>query len=435
LTIHRSIRSLMRTGERTEHKRRCYLPIGRFDEAARKARKLKSLLSGEENASAYLKLRSKRREFRQLRDEIAREKQEYNQAQDEIEDIKDRLASIKQETEQIKNELRTAEDPAEISEYEQRKERLQQERTRLREELRAKKEGKRAEKIVHKKMKKGAQQEIFQLEKERRAAHEQWTETGALPDFVIIGGKKCGTTFLYHLLGQHPLVEPAASKELHFFDALFDEGIEWYRQCFPAPRWEDGRRTITGEASPYMANRPAPERMAKVVPEARLIALLRNPVERTYSDYQMVTRKDREHKTFEEAIGLREPAEAGEARTVGKEGVNSEGEDANLDDDSEYLSRSRYAEHLLRWSEFFPREQMLVLKCEDFFDNPKQTLKVVLEFLGLPEWEPEPSKLENKRNAGRYEDDMDPTTRGRLEEYFEPHNRRLYDYLGKDFGW
>jgi hypothetical protein len=400
------------------------LPIGWFDEAARKARRLKALLSGEENASAYLKLRSKRHEFRQLRDEIASKKQESSQVQDEIEGIKDELASLKQEAKQIKSELRTAEDPAEIREYEERNERLQREMSRLRRELRAKREDKRAEKVVHKKMKKGAQQEIFQLEKARRAAHEQWTLTGALPDFVIIGGKKCGTTFLYHLLGQHPLVEPAAPKELHFFDALFEqESVEWYRQCFPAPRWEDGRRTITGEASPYMANRPAPERMAGVVPGARLIALLRNPVERTYSDYQMVTRKDREHKTFEEAVGLQQTADA-----EGEEGVN-------LNDDSEYLSRSVYVDQLTRWAEFFPREQMLVLKSEDFFDDPKGTLKTALEFLDLPEWEPDASKLEIKRNAGRYEDDMNPQTRRRLEEYFEPHNRRLYDFLSKDFGW
>jgi chromosome segregation ATPase len=156
------------------------LPIGRFDEAARKARKLKSLLSGEENASAYLKLRSKRREFRQLRDEIAREKQEYNQAQDEIEDIKDRLASIKQETEQIKNELRTAEDPAEISEYEQRKERLQQERSRLREELRATKKKARTENVGRKKSKKRAQQEIFQLERELDAAKKRQARTSSV---------------------------------------------------------------------------------------------------------------------------------------------------------------------------------------------------------------------------------------------------------------
>jgi hypothetical protein len=411
------------------------LPSSWFDEAAGKARKLKALLSGEEDASAYLKIRSKRQEFKRLRDEIAREKQESKEVEHKVGDIKDELAAIKQENKQIRKKLRTAEDPAERDEYEERKKRIQQERSRLREELRATKENKRAEKVGHKKMKKGAQQEIFQLEKQRRAAEEQWTITGALPDFVIIGGKKCGTTFLYHLLTQHPLVQPAASKELHFFDALFEEGAEWYRQCFPAPRWEDGRRTITGEASPYMAHLHAPERMAQVVPKARLIALLRNPVERAYSDYQMVARKDREHKTFEEATGLEDPAEAG--KTHPKEGETPEAEDlAVFDEGSEYLSRGVYIDQLLRWTRFFDKEQILVLKSEDFFENPKETLKVVLEFLGLPEWEPESEKLAGgKRNEGRYEREMDPATRRRLEEYFEPHNRRLYDFLGTDFGW
>ncbi len=395
------------------------------------------MMSREEKASAYLKLRSKRQEFRQLRDEIAREKRESKQAKDKIEGIRDEITTLKQDTRQLKDELRTAEDPAKRDEYEEKRKRIQRERARLREELRARKENKRAEKIEHKKLKKGAQQEIFQLEKERRAAHEQWTLTGALPDFVVIGGKKCGTTFLYHLLAQHPLVQPAASKELHFFDALFEEGTDWYRQCFPAPRWEDGRKTITGEASPYMAHRHAPERMAEVVPHARLIALLRNPVERAYSDYQMVARKDREHKTFEEAIGLYRPTEAGEARPPGKDGQNPESEERPaLDEDSEYLSRGIYVDQLLRWAEFFPREQMLVLKSEDFFDEPEESLKEVLEFLGLPEWEPAEEEIGGgKRNEGGYEQEMEPSTRRTLEEYFEPHNRRLYDYLGADFGW
>jgi hypothetical protein len=75
---------------------------------------------------------------------------------------------------------------------------------------------------------------------------------------------------------------------------------------------------------------------------------------------------------------------------------------------------------------------MLVLKSEDFFERPKETLKGVLDFLGVPEWEPEALEV---RQKGRYEQKMDPATRRRLEEYFEPHNKRLYDYLGKDFGW
>ena len=92
-------------------------------------------------------------------------------------------------------------------------------------------------------------------------------------------------------------------------------------------------------------------------------------------------------------------------------------------------------DQLLRWSEFFGQDQMLVLKSEDFFDNPKETLKRAFDFLDLPEWDPEASELGDKRNTGGYEEKMDPATRRRLVEYFEPYNRRLYDYLGVDLGW
>jgi hypothetical protein len=80
-----------------------------------------------------------------------------------------------------------------------------------------------------------------------------------MPDFLIIGAKKCGTTFLYDLMSRHPYVEPAAKKELHYFDILFkEEGIDWYRRCFPVPKWKDGRRVITG--------RPPPTWMTRVYP-------------------------------------------------------------------------------------------------------------------------------------------------------------------------
>jgi hypothetical protein len=99
----------------------------------------------------------------------------------------------------------------------------------------------------------------------------------------------------------------------------------------------------------------------------------------------------------------------------------------------------------VRWSKFFDKEQMLVLKSEDFFKRPEEILKAVYAFLDLPDWEPEApeprderkkeKRARTKRNKGRYEQEMDPATRRRLEEYFEPHNRRLYEYLGVDFGW
>ncbi len=293
------------------------------------------------------------------------------------------------------------------------------ERSQIARELRvAKRQTNRRERVEQVRRMKSKKQEIFWLENELRTAELRTAGepgTGSLPDFVIIGAPKCGTTFLYHLLTKHPHVEPAAFKELHYFDHLFDKGTEWYRQCFPSPLLKDGRRTITGEATPgYLSYAQAPERMAEVVPRARLIALLRNPVDRTYSAYHYFkVRHGRERGTFEETI------EAFLDRSHNKD----------------LIRQSIYVDQLLRWSRFFSDEQMLVLKSEGFFEHPQETLNRVLDFLDLPDWKPGASELGYKRNKGGYEQIMDPTTRRRLEDYFEPHNRRLYEYLGVDFGW
>ncbi len=294
----------------------------------------------------------------------------------------------------------------------------------------------RAAHIERKRRKKTAQQEIFELERELRLAKKRTAGepvTGALPDFVVIGTAKGGTSYFYHLLTQHPYVERAAAKELHFFDSHFDEGVEWYRRCFPAPRLQDGRRVITGEATPCLGDPYVPERMARVIPQVRLIALLRNPIDRVYSMYHHRVRHGWETRTLEEAI------EAEEAQMF------EAPRDILGDARWKYLAKSVYVDQLLRWAEFFPREQMLVLKSEDFFERPVESLEPVLAFLGLPDWEPEipEFRVEGdkdeyeriKRNKGTYEEGMDPLTRRRLEEYFEPHNRRLYDFLGTDFGW
>jgi len=236
-------------------------------------------------------------------------------------------------------------------------------------------------------------------------------DIGSLPDFVIIGAQKGGTSFLYYLLTRHPLVEPAARKELHFFDQPehFENGAEWYRRCFPRLSSKDGQRSITGEATPYyLFDPPVTKRMAEIVPTARLIALLRNPIERAYSHYQMQVKRGTEPRTFEEAIEQQH---------------------------SSYVSRGIYVDQLLRWFEFFSKEQMLILKSEDFFERPIEILKVVLTFLDLPDWQPEASELQQRRHTGTYKQKMDPSTRRRLEAYFEPYNQRLYECLDVDFGW
>jgi hypothetical protein len=254
-------------------------------------------------------------------------------------------------------------------------------------------------------------------------------QTGALPDFVIIGAQKGGTTSLYRLLRQHPYVRPAARKELHYFSFRFDRGLDWYRSCFPAPRQENERNTITGEASPYYLFHPhAPRRMAEAVPRARLIALLRNPVDRAYSHYQMIVGFGQEPLTFEEALAAEEARLSGEkAKMLVDHRYHSFAHQY-----FSYLSRGIYVDQLIHFLKFFSDEQMLVLKSEDFFERTPETLKLVLDFLGLPEWEPKAWKINLK---GKYDQAMDPATRRHLEEYFEPHNRRLYECLGVDLGW
>jgi hypothetical protein len=318
--------------------------------------------------------------------------------------------------------------------FKQRK-RIRRQIARLREELRAAREGTEGPTIEQVKEHK---QRILRLKTDLRAAKrrervETGPVTGALPDFLIIGAPKCGTTSLYYLLTEHPHVGPAAAKELHFFSSHFDLGIDWYRRCFPRPKHKEGQSTITGEATPsYLADRYAPARVAEVVPQARLIVLLRNPVDRAYSHYQMGRRKGWETTaTFEEAVGAEHAV-----RPLGKGGATSASKNSiTLDDNSWYLSGGIYVDQLARWSTFFRDEQMLVLRSEDFSWHPEETLKRVLGFLELPYRKLGAGELQKRLHRGGYEQEMQPATRRRLEEYFKPHNRRLYTLLGEDFGW
>ena len=259
------------------------------------------------------------------------------------------------------------------------------------------------------------------LAKDRRekiAAAQRRAIEGPLPDFVVIGTQKGGTSFFYSLLTEHPLVRRAAAKELHFFDNKFAEGVGWYRRCFSEGEHVDGHRTITGEASPsYLFDPQVPERMARIVPDARLIALLRNPVDRAYSHYQMEVRRGKETRSFEEATE--------------EEMTSAEGEGNTVDVRYAYLTRGLYAEQLERFSFFANRDRLLVVKSENLFTRRLEVLDRVLTFLGLPPFE---STLALPAGMATYEP-MDPGTRRRLEGFFAPHNERLYDLLSTDFGW
>lgn len=290
---------------------------------------------------------------------------------------------------------------------------------------------------------------LFQLRNELEATNELAEEVqdtpsvrhasdervGALPDFVVIGAMRGGTSRFYGLLIRHPHVKRAASKELHYFDrpGRLEKGIEWYRRCFPSPEWTNGRRTITGEATPqYLFDPLVPERMAQVVPKARLISLLRNPVDRAHSHYHLSVRRGYETRSFEEAIEEEQAWLAeGEKVASGLEHRPSVGRGRQ----SQLLAKGIYIDQLLHWQQFFGEEQMLVLQSEEFYKHTADTLKLTQNFLELPYREIKlPPRKTSRKTTYEYEP-MDPAMRQRLEDFFEPHNQRLYDYLGRDFGW
>jgi hypothetical protein len=278
----------------------------------------------------------------------------------------------------------------------------------------------------------------------RQAARTQWRRVDgayreatasrrALPDFLIVGEAKCGTTSLYDDIVRHPAVLEAAVKEVHFFDLRFRRGLDWYRSQFPLEwrmRKDRGKaRLRTGEASPYYMFHPhAPARIRQALPNVKLIAMLRNPVERAYSQYQHEFRKGREPlPSFAEAVEREPERLRGEReRMLADEHYNSTDHRRHA-----YVARGVYVDSLAPLSRLFAPEQLLVVKSEDYFAAPEATVRRVTAFLELPAWEP-PTFA--RKNVGTYAP-IDSTLRRRLADYFAPHNARLYDFLEVDFGW
>lgn len=264
-----------------------------------------------------------------------------------------------------------------------------------------------------------------------------------LPDFLIIGAQRCGTSSLYYYMVEHPSIIPAYTKELHYFDEKYKNGLTWYRAQFPSmlhKYYVERIRSLdflTGEASPYYLFHPlAPKRIARIMPQVKLIALLRNPVDRAYSQYWIEYGKH-EKLSFEEAIAAEEERVAGEVEKM----LKDESYISYNHRHYTYLARGIYADQIQNWLHFFPKEQLLVLKSEDLYKDPAAVLKTTFDFLGLPggnlnkEFKNyvRPHKKGYKFQFNHPK--MLPETRQQLVEYFRQHNQRLSGLLRRDFSW
>jgi len=232
-----------------------------------------------------------------------------------------------------------------------------------------------------------------------------------LPDFVIIGAQKSGTSSMYYYLSQHPDVSLSFEKEIHYYNYYIDHGksLGWYKSFFPLK----SSPKITGEASPnYLYAKLAAQKLKLDVPEVKLIVLLRNPIDRAYSEYNMHVRQSgKAHfPTFEEAIA---------------------NEDYTMEVSRVYLSRGIYTYFIKQWLEYFDRDRFLFVKSEDLFQKPRETLATVYEFLCLDQVYPDNL---NPQEAGEYSR-LAENTRTTLEEYFRAPNEELANLAGECFRW
>ena len=245
-----------------------------------------------------------------------------------------------------------------------------------------------------------------------------------LPEFLLVGAQKSGTTVLYDLIKQHPKVVKKVG-EVHFFDLNFFRGIEWYKKRFPKrPHAED----IVGDHSPYYLFHPlVPKRVHAISPKMKIIMILRNPVERCYSHYWHNRGKKLESLTFENALEAEPKRLAGEkTKLLLKPNYKSHSYQHHS-----YLARGIYVEQIQNWLSYFPQKQMLILRSQDLRRDPVGVLNKVYAFLGLPQ---HTVVLNNPDKHSNYPP-ITPEMREKLEAYYLPFNQKLEELLGMQFDW
>lgn len=245
------------------------------------------------------------------------------------------------------------------------------------------------------------------------------TPIQSLPGFIGLGVQKGGTTTLHQLLSQHPQLLMPTRKELHYFSLNHHLGPAWYQQQWPAAP----AARLRGEITPYYIFHPqAPQRLRALLPQARLLILLRDPVERALSQYFHSRRLGLEPLELEPALDAEPQRLAGaDARLAGSLGRHPSHQEHS------YLSRSRYEQQIPRWQRLFPAEHLLILRSEDLFTQPSAVWERLQAFLGL-QLVPFPAHAFGRIHAGGGEAaTVAAGTRQRLREQLAP----TYSYLAE----
>jgi hypothetical protein len=259
-----------------------------------------------------------------------------------------------------------------------------------------------------------------------------------MPDFLLVGTKRGGTTSMHHLLLQHPDMMPMFParrlKSPMYFSQFYNRGERWYRSHFSTSVWRRARelarqrRTVTGEASPYYLYNPyAAERIRRDIPGVKIVIMLRDPVRRAYSHYQERVENGVEPLTFAEALEAEPQRLAGQLEAMETNPLFY----SEAHDWYSYRNRGLYADQLRRFFDLFPRERILIVASESFYRDEQAAFDRITDFVGLRRHTLAAKPRYNYLPVPK----MDPAIEAELVEFFRAPNEEVYSLVGEDFGW
>jgi len=253
-----------------------------------------------------------------------------------------------------------------------------------------------------------------------------------LPDFLIIGAKRCGTTSLFSHLPEHPSIAKSHHDNIGFFNDNFHLGVNWYKSFFPTITYkkkiekQHGKFLAFDVTTKYMESKITAKNIKKIKPEMKIIIMLRNPIDRAYSQFNLSVKEKTEKLNFEEAIS--------EEMNRLKTDISNYHEKELLEfpnHDRHYIKKSLYAMQLKPWFNIFPRKNILVLSTEEFRDNAEKIYNTIFNFLDLPK-----VQIKNKKHMQKGEyPPMNKEIRQELIKFFREYNMNLFELIGKNFEW